>query len=476
MIRFGTDGWRDRIGEGFTLDNVRRVATGIARHLAHALGRTDGTVVVGYDGRFLSAEAAEEASRTLASCGLRVYLVQAMLPTPLVSFAVRHLGADLGVMVTASHNPPVWNGIKIKSARGSSLDPATAAAIEAIANNLDAGDVPHAAQRAAARVQTFDPFDAYRAHVAARLDLEAIARWGGTVVADAMYGSAQGLLPRLLAPAGVAVREIRNRYNPGFDRVPPEPIERHLGLLREAVLRDKANVGLAFDGDGDRLGVVDERGRCLTAHEVFAALLAYLVEHKGQRGTVVKTVSVTAMVDRICAAHGLPLVVTPVGFKHIAAHMERGDVLMGGEESGGYGFRGHVPDRDGLFAALLVLEMLARTGMPLAEMVERLHRTYGPHRFRREDIPLARPVAIGAAEASEALRLARARYGAQRGETLDGIKLWYGEEWLLIRPSGTESLVRLYAEAATDDGVARYLAMGRDLLARLWPDAARQRT
>lgn len=475
MIRFGTDGWRARIGDGFTLHNVRRVAAGIAGYLKRALGRAAGTVAVGYDGRFLSAEAADEISRTLSASGLRVFLGRSMMPTPLLSFAVRQIGADLGVMVTASHNPPVWNGIKLKSSRGASLDPATVQAIEEAING-PAGDAVPPAPPPPARVLPLDPLEAYQAHVAERIDLAAIARWGGKVAVDAMYGSAQGLLARLLAPTGVAVEEIRNRYNPGFDRVPPEPIARNLEPLRDALRRGAADIGLAFDGDGDRLGVIDERGCYLTSHEVFAALLTYLVQHKGLRGTVVKTVSVTAMIDRICAAHGLPLVVTPVGFKHIAARMEWTDVLMGGEESGGFGFRGHVPDRDGLFTALLVLEMMARSGVPLSEQVDRLQQTYGPHRYRREDVPLARPVTLGAAEAKEAIRMASARYGAQRGETLDGIKLWFGEEWLLLRPSGTEPLVRLYAEAAADDRVDRYLAMGRDLLTRLWPDAVSQRT
>ncbi len=473
MIRFGTDGWRAVIADEFTFENVRRVA----QAYADCLNRRDGAgrpAVVGYDTRFLSDRFAAEAARVLAANGVRVLLASHPAPTPAVSWAVRVHGAAGGVMVTASHNPPEYNGIKIKADyAGSALPALTRAVEEQLAANEAAGRHPrlidfHAAV-AGGGIRLFDPRPSYLAQVRSLVDWERIGAWararGRRVVVDAMYGAGQGYLSELLAGSGVAVHEIRAEPNPGFGGIHPEPIPRNLQPLMAAVRAEGADLGLALDGDGDRSGAVDGEGRFVDPQQVFALLLRHLVERRGWTGSVVKTFAVTDMVDKLAARYGLRLHVRPVGFKYVCELALQEDVLIGGEESGGIGVKNHIPERDGILVDLLLLEIVATEGKPLHAVVADLLADVGPHHYRRLDLRLT-------AERKEALldRLRRETPAAFAGlpvtgvDTLDGFKFRLGERgWILFRASGTEPVVRVYAELDDPALLGRVLQDGERL-------------
>lgn len=489
MIAFGTDGWRAVIADEFTFANVRRVAQAYADYLrrqprdVHAGGPaggdrfsptpagrpTDGgtTVVVGYDTRFLSRQFAEEAARVLAANGLRVLLADRFVPTPAISWAVKEHGAAGGVMITASHNPAEYNGFKIKARYGGSALPSITAGVEeALRENEAAGRQPHLvdfhAAVAGGGVRLFNPWPGYAAQLARMVDLEAVGCLGRRVAVDAMYGAGQGYLAGLLRGAGLDVMEVRGEVNPAFPGVNPEPIEKHLAALREAVARHGAAAGLAVDGDGDRVGAVDEHGRFVDAHRIFALILRHLVRDRGWRGTVAKTFALTEMADKLARSYGLPLRVLPVGFKHVCELALREDVLIGGEESGGIGVKGHMPERDGLLSCLFLLEMMARSGLTLGELVEDLLREVGPHFYRREDLRLS--------EAAKDALLARlesdpprafAGLAVSRVDARDGYKFFLGERgWVLVRASGTEPVVRVYVEMDDPELVPAVLQAG----------------
>ncbi len=423
--------------------------------------------MVGYDTRLLSRRFAEETARVLAANGVRVLLADRFVPTPTVSWAVREHGAAGGVMITASHNPPEYNGFKIKADYGGSALPSITRAVEeALAENEAAGRQPrvidfHAAV-AGGGIRLFNPWPSYAAQLARLVDLEAVGRLGRPVAVDAMYGAGQGYLAGLLRSAGVEVVEVRGEVNPAFPGINPEPIEKNLTALREAVSRHGAAAGLAVDGDGDRVGAVDEEGGFVDAHRIFALILLHLVRDKGWRGTVAKTFALTEMADRIARSHGLPLRVLPVGFKHVCELALREDVLIGGEESGGIGIKNHLPERDGLLSCLLLLEIMARRGMTLGQQVRELLAEVGPHFYRREDLHLT------PAAKEELLRRLRedpprafAGLAVTRVDTLDGHKFFLdGRGWILLRPSGTEPVVRVYVEMDGPDLVTAVLHEG----------------
>ncbi|MGQ9768163.1 MAG: phosphoglucomutase/phosphomannomutase family protein, partial [Anaerolineae bacterium] len=373
-ISFGTDGWRAVISDEFTFENVRRVAQAIAEVLlensaVHAVERpTDPPLaVVGFDTRFLSDRYAAAVSEVLAANGLRVALARADAPTPAVSYAIPFLGAVGGIMITASHNPPRYNGIKLKSAFGGSAPVNDTRRVEAhLAANLAVGREPARVELEEAMAQglvsRFDPFPAYADHLRRLVDLDAIGRARLRIVVDAMYGAGRGYLRDLLAEAGAQVVEIRGEMNPGFNGIHPEPIARHLGPLIEMVPEGGFDLGLATDGDADRIGAVGPSGRFIDPHCIMTLALRYLVEERQGRGAVVKTVSTTQMLNRLAARYGLPLHETPVGFNYIGDLMMSDDVLLGGEESGGISIKGHIPEGDGVLMGLLLAEIVARYG------------------------------------------------------------------------------------------------------------------
>lgn len=474
MFSFGTDGWRGVISREVTFESIRAVAQ--AALDAFPPEQLDRGVLVGFDRRFLSDRYAAEVAAVVAGNGRPCGLAGDYLPSPVLAHAVKARGAGLGIVVTASHNPPEWSGLKFKEPFGGSAAPETTARIERAADARAArGEAPRVADLARAkadgRVRALDPWPAYEAALWRLVDHEAIrgasAVWGRPlrVVVDAMHGAAAGHLARLLRQCGAEVVELRAEWNPGFGGVNPEPVAKNLAPLAEAVRREGAAAGFACDGDADRVGAVDSTGRFVSSHEILALLLDDLAGRQGLRGRVVKTVSTTRMVDRLAARYGCPVTETPIGFKYICAEMLEGDVLIGGEESGGIGLAAHLPERDGMLNALLLAALVARAGRPLEAVLGDLEARVGPFAYERVDLEIEPEQ-----RAEVALRLARADVPRLDGTAVvdrharDGYKfLLEDDAWLLVRPSGTEPVLRIYAEAATPERVAALLAAGRRL-------------
>lgn len=467
-IRFGTDGWRAVISDEFTFENVRHVAQAIADHVRETTASTSPTVVVGFDTRFLSDRYAIEVARVLAGNGLQVHLTRADCPTPAVSFAVRHLGADFGVMITASHNPPRYNGIKLKAPFGGSALPETTRQVETrLHANLAGGRRPQAADYeealATGRIHRFDPLDDYLAHVRSLVDFERIAVVCPRVLVDPMYGAARGYVRSILGDIGCPVDEIHGEMNPGFGGIHPEPIARNLDELMQRVPAGGYDLGLATDGDADRIGAVDARGRFVTPHLVFALVLRHLVEERGWRGAVVKTVSTTQLVNRLAERYNLPLFETPVGSNYLCEHILTRDVLIAGEESGGITIKGHIPEGDGILMGLLLTEVLATHRRPLHEIIAELLADLGPVAYARNDVrtkrPFSKPELVARLTAEAPTKVAGRRVAHVKD--MDGVKYVLEDgSWLLIRPSGTEPVLRIYAEAPNEVTVRDLLRAG----------------
>lgn len=462
-LRFGTDGWRGVIAEEFTLANVAVVAQAIA----DALPGGARPVVVGYDTRFASRTAAELVAEVLAANGFEVLLGSGPVPTPAVSFAVRAHGAVAGVVVTASHNPYWFNGLKLKADFGGSAPPELTARVEAALGRTPPRRL--GAAKAAARITTVDLLPAYLEGVGRLVVREPRPVRPLTVIADPLYGAVDGLLARLLPPAWGSVRVIHDRADPLFGGLHPEPIPPHLDPLAAEVRRASADLGLATDGDGDRLGVIGPDGSYVSPHQVLALLLLHLHRHRGWRGEVVKGFAVGVQTDRLCERLGLVLHVTPIGFKHIAPLMLSRDILIGGEESGGVGFKGHLPERDGLLTALFLLECLVMEGKGLPQLVAAMEAEAGPAVYQRRDYHL--PPEVGRRLLARLDQAPPARLGGERvvrREDLDGRKLWLADgAWVLIRPSGTEPVLRVYIEAPEAGEVEALHAAAADLVRSL---------
>ncbi len=474
-IHFGTDGWRAVISDEFTFANVRWVAQAIAEQIiADTPANATPTAVVGFDTRFLSDRYAITVSNVLAANGLAVYLSKADCPTPALSFAVRHLAAHGGVMITASHNPPRYNGIKVKAAFGGSALPATMKHIEQrIAALQSSGRTPKYAEPpwqegrapSAGEVVRFDPLPAYLQHLRTLVDFAAIANSGLRVAVDPMYGAGRGYIARWLRELGVMVAEIHAEMNPGFGGLHPEPIERNLRPLADLIRAGSYDLGLATDGDADRIGAMDAQGAFVSPHQIIALALRHLVEHKGKRGLVVKTISTTQLVNRLAAAYDLRVEETPVGFNHICDWMLAEPVLIGGEESGGISILGHIPEGDGILMGLLLLEIVALAGQPLHTLIAALQAEHGPFAYARIDqrVPpfqKADLVAFLRDRAPQELCGVPVDHINDR----DGVKYVMADDsWLLIRPSGTEPVLRIYAEAASDERVQALLQAGAAL-------------
>jgi alpha-D-glucose phosphate-specific phosphoglucomutase len=470
VIKFGTDGWRAVISESFTFDNLRLVAQAIADYL-RLQNDHDPSIVVGFDTRFLSDRYAGEVARVMAANRIRTWLARADTPTPAVSYAIVNRQATGGVMITASHNAPRYNGVKLKASYGGSVSPGEAKRVEQIlSENLESGRTPQlmALEDALAQglVHKFDPAWAYYEHLSTLIDLDCISSAELRIVADGMYGSGRGVIGEVLARGRSRVLNIRHEMNPGFGGIHPEPITKHLGMLMSEIQSGHWMVGLATDGDADRIGAVDARGDFVDPHRIFALILRYLIEKRGWQGKVVRTVSTTRMIDRIATQHGLPVVETPVGFNHIADLMLAGGVLMGGEESGGMSIMNHIPEGDGVLMGLLLLEVMAEAGKPLHALVEELLASYGPAEYERVDMKLQRPVAKGEMVQMMLGQAPNAIGGVavEEIQTTDGVKYYLADgSWLLIRPSGTEPVLRVYAEAPDRQHVAALLAFGEEI-------------
>ncbi len=461
-IKFGTDGWRGVIADDFTFENVRRVAAAIASYVLKYEEAQRG-VCIGYDTRFISGRAAQIVAEVIAAAGIPVKLANDYTPTPAVSYAVKTLGAAGGVMVTSSHNPWNWNGVKFKGKFGGSATPAIMKKIE---EEMALGAAP---KGKAARVEEVDFKPAYVAAVCGFADMDLIAKTKFKFAVDAMYGSGRGVLPGIFAENGVQHIAIRQEVNPLFPGINPEPIEPHTAMLQETVVREKCDAGLATDGDADRIGAAAEDGSFVDSHKIFCVLLRWLLERKKWPGDVVRAFNTTRMLDRIAAKYGRKLHETSIGFKYVADLMMEHEILIGGEESGGIGYSRFLPERDGVLNSLLLANVMAEEGKPLGVLVADLQREFGPHYYGRRDLQIPEDVkqnAIQRARADSTQKLGR--YRVIKKENLDGVKFFLdaptdgngAEAWILFRASGTEPLLRLYSEAASRDLVREILASG----------------
>jgi len=448
-IEFGTDGWRAVIADDYTFVNLERVAQATAEWLRDEYA-PDPHVVVGHDARFLSPQFAERAAQVLAHAGVTVTLADAMVSTPTVSWATQALGADAGVVITASHNPPEYNGYKLKAHFGGPAPPPMVAMVEAAVGPAAARPTNLPSVEALVDEDRVSPRDLRTGYLDAlreALNVEAITASGLPIAHDAMYGAGQGLVAALLGDDQVL--PLRHDHNPGFHGVAPEPIADRLDALSETVATTDCAAGLANDGDADRIGMVDENGDYVSSHRILALLVKYLHEERGLSGSIVKTFSTTHMLDKMGEHYGLPVETTPIGFKHIAPKMAEGTVLVGGEESGGIAAAGHIPERDGIYIGLLIVEMMVERGMRLSALVDELLEEFGPHYHYRDDIHIREDQKARVLERLDAGGGLDAIDGraVSRVDTLDGFKHVVDTGWLLIRPSGTEPVLRVYSEA-----------------------------
>jgi phosphomannomutase len=465
-IKFGTDGWRGVIADDFTFDNVRRVAGAIASYVLKYEDSQRG-VIIGYDTRFGSPGFARLVAGVIADAGIPVKLANDYSPTPAISHAVKQQGAAGGVMVTSSHNPWNWNGVKFKGKFGGSATPAIMKKVE---EELRADAMP------VGQATKIEEVDLKQAHIEAMCkfaDLDLIAKAGFTFAVDSMYGSGRGVLAKIFSERGIKHVAIRQELNPLFPGINPEPIEPHIELLRQTVLKEKCHAGLAIDGDADRIGAVAEDGTFVDSHKCFAVLTRWLLERKKWPGDVVRAFNTTSMVDRIAAKYGRRLHECPIGFKYIADLMMEHDVVIGGEESGGIGYSRYLPERDGILNALLLANVMAEERKPLGQLVADLQREFGPHYYGRRDLHISDTVKQAAIQrACSGATTKLGSYGIVQKENMDGVKLFLdapdhakgAKAWVLLRASGTEPLLRVYSEAAAPELVAEILEQAKSFV------------
>lgn len=464
-VQFGTDGWRAIIGETFTFDNVRACAQAVADHFAETRGKTR-PIVVGYDTRFLSDEFALAVARVIAGNGFPVQLADRPAPTPATSYRIIEASAGGGVMVTSSHNPFRWNGIKVKPYYGGSASPEIVADIERRVPAILANpaSIAHAPADAPSIVR-FNPVHGYLEALGRQVDIRRIRAAGLKLAVDPMYGAGAELFSELLAGGSTTVKEIHTERNPNFPGIrAPEPIEPNLGEFMLLMSSHEYIAGIANDGDADRVGLVDEQGSYVDQLRTFALITNYLLGARKLRGTVVKSVTTTNMAKLLAEHYGVPCIETPVGFKHIGPIMMREDALIGGEESGGYGFRGHLPERDGILAGLLLLDYVALTGKPPSELLEEVFAITGPHFYERLDFDLEPG---SNARIRDVLDSAHPTEIAGRpvlsSDRTDGWRFFIDDGFLLLRLSGTEPILRIYTEVTSQELVAPVLEAGKAL-------------
>ena len=454
-IRFGTDGWRAIIGEDYTFANVARCARGLCDYLKRR-GTAGKGLIVGYDTRFLSPEFAGTVASVCASQGVRTLLADGPAPTPVLSYNVMHHQAGGAAIITASHNPAIWNGFKFKPEyAGSATQEITDDLEEAISQVGPADTFQTGTARESGLIENLSPAQPYFEHLSGLVDLEAIRSAGLRVITDAMYGAGAGYLPNLLTGGQTTVEELHGHRNPAFPGMAqPEPIAQNLAELMARVPEAGASVGIALDGDADRVGIIDETGRFVTTLDTFSLLALYLLENKGWRGSLIKGVTASQALNTMGNAYGVEVHEVRVGFKYMGPRMDELNALMAGEESGGFAFRGHVPERDGILSALFVLENMAKTGKTVSQLIENLFDRVGPHFYHRRDIEFA------AADRDRINRRVNdpgleklGAYTVVASDSIDGRRLRFEDGWLGVRFSGTEPLLRIYAEASSPERV-----------------------
>jgi phosphomannomutase len=470
QIKFGTDGWRAVIAEDFTFRNVDRVAQATADSWnANPAAGTAKKAIVGYDRRFLSDQFARRTAEILAGNGFEVLLTSEPTPTPAVSFAVKAEAAIGGVMITASHNPPIFNGFKLKAHYGGSADPAMCQAVE---KSLDRCPVQAMSLEEAARskrVVIKDIRSPYYRAVKQLVDFKRIARSRLRFAHEALFGVGAGCFDQLLAGTTCKVTTLNAGHDPFFGGINPEPIEKNYRKSADYLRKHPHDVCLVTDGDADRVGAMDGRGRALSTHQVICLLLRHFVVNRQGRGRVIKALTTTSMVDQMCAEYGLDLVETGVGFKYICAEMLKGNVLLGAEESGGIGFPGHIPERDGILAGLMLLELLATEKVSINKLIDRLKKKYGPHHYGRIDtrFPLEKRAALmDFCQTHPPERLAGSP--VRELKSYDGVKFIAADgSWLMLRGSGTEPILRIYTEAKSEGAAQKLLKLGVNLTSQI---------
>jgi alpha-D-glucose phosphate-specific phosphoglucomutase len=467
-IKFGTDGWRGVIADDFTFENVRFCAQGVADYLKQK-GLANRSVYIGYDHRFASEDFAAAVAEVMAGNKIKAYLSPKAIPTPFVCFGIINRKFGGGIAITASHNPAKWNGFKFREETGASVSSETAAEIEKYITrtiNVDKiNTIPLAQAINEKSVEYLDLTSEYITSISKLINLNALRHAGLKIVVDSMYGVGSGYFKTLLSGGATQVNEINSERNPSFPGINPEPIAVNLQKLPSLVVEQKANVGFATDGDADRIGIIDERGAFLTQLQVFALLCLYLLEVRGERGALVKTITSTSMIDRLGELYKVPVFETAVGFKYVAPIMLAQNALIGGEESGGYGFRGHIPERDAIPAGLYFLDFMVKTGKTPSQLLAYLYSKVGEHYYDRIDLhfpeekrqTIIKRIRDGAPKNIENVRVARL-------DTQDGFRFILADNsWLLIRFSGTEPVLRIYTETNDTERVKRLLQFGREL-------------
>ena len=473
-IKFGTDGWRAIIADDFTFANVRIAAEAIAAYVHSRKGSADEDpakgLCIGYDTRFGSKAFARACAEVAAATGIPVLLANAVTPTPALSFGVRERKAAGGIMITSSHNPAQWNGVKYKAWYGGSAKPSIIAEIESYLGK----PVPRAAQPAP--IEEVDFLPTYLAAIESFTSLDKLAKSGMKFAIDSMYGAGGTIISDIFTRLGVDHVQIRANADPLFGGINPEPIEPHIRALGEAAAANNCAAGLCTDGDADRIGATDEHGVFVDPHKIYCVLLSWALKyHNDWPGAVTRAFNTTRMLDRICKKHGRELIEHGIGFKFVCDYMLEREILMGGEESGGIGFQRHLPERDGLLNALLLANVMAMEGKPLGQLVADLQAEYGEHQYGRIDLTIPEDVKNGAIARAKALKVGETVFGGMpilRQETLDGVKFYLdnpeaktkpnaAETWLLLRASGTEPLMRVYCESCSKESVAKVLESAR---------------
>lgn len=467
QIKFGTDGWRAVIAEDFTFANVERVAQATADYwVANPIAGTRKKVVIGFDRRFLSDQFVRRSAEVFLGNGFEVVLTDRPTPTPSVSYAVRAMKAVGGVMITASHNPPSFNGFKLKAHFGGSAEPSMCQGVESF---LDKNPVSRSAMAKNVPAKITDIRPAHYAAIKKLVDFKLIARSKLRFAHDALFGVGAGCFAELLAGTSCRVTTLNGNHDPNFGGINPEPIAQNYGPSTAYLRKHPHDLCLVTDGDADRVGGMDGRGNPLTTHQIICLLLQHFITNRQAKGRMIKALTTTSMVDKICAAHGLELVETGVGFKYVCAEMLKGNVILGAEESGGIGFPGHIPERDGILAGLVLLEMLATERVSVNKLIAKLEKEYGPHRYSRIDthFPLEKRAALMEfCKANPPAKLLRSPVAQIK--SYDGVK-YVAEDgsWLMLRGSGTEPILRIYAEAKSDADAKKLLKLGVALTERV---------
>jgi alpha-D-glucose phosphate-specific phosphoglucomutase len=468
-VEFGTDGWRAVIAEDFTFENVRACAQGVANYLNQAKLAKQG-LVIGYDTRFASEDFAAAAAEVIAGNGIKALLCPQAAPTPVISYTVTTTKSAGAIIITASHNPGKWNGFKYKDSSGASAPTELAAQIEKNTNDiLSSGSIkkiPLSDGLDKKLITYYDPVPAYTQQVKRLLDLEPIRQKRLKIIIDSMYGAGIGYFKSLLGNSKLDITEINGERNPLFPGIQPEPIARNLTKLSSIIKEQKADVGIANDGDADRIGILDEKGNFLNQHQVFALLALYFLDVIGERGPIVKSLCSTNMLELLGKLYNVPVYETAVGFKYVAPVMIEKNAFIGGEESGGYGFRGHVPERDGILAGLFFLDFMIKTGKTPSQLLDYLYSKVGTHYYDRYDFHIS-------PEQHKTLqsKLSQSTVSSIAGIKVDSLNKTDGYKyilsdgsWLLLRFSGTEPLVRIYSESHSVEQVKKFLDYGKEML------------